>query len=113
VNTIACPSCKNFVIAFEVAELRGEVVMFEVDPVLVLVNAGTQVTSGCRPHVCQGMPVSASREKMIPLKECFVNCKYCEERVCVLDAVFNTEMGWKCSLCIKDHAEQEAKKRLK
>ena len=110
-STIACPGCKRFVIAFEVAELRNELVMFDVDPVLVLIHAGTLVTSGCQPHVCQGLPESVDRAKYIPIGEAKVNCKHCGEETLVIHAIFSSEDGWRCDLCIKDRAQQEEKLR--
>lgn len=111
-STIACPKCKRFVVIAEVPEL-SDVVLFEVDEVLVLVDHGSKLSKGCIPHVCQGLPAIVDRTKYIPIEEVVITCKYCEEDSLAINATFDVEQGWKCSLCAKDHAEQAAKKSRK
>lgn len=109
-STIICPKCRQYVIQFEVAQLN-ELVLFETDPVLVLINAGREVTTGCKPHSCEKLGVTVDRTKYIPIEEVKITCKYCEEEVHAVGSTFSVEDGWRCSLCIKDRAEQEEKRR--
>lgn len=111
-STIACQKCKRLVIAMEVVELN-ELVLFDVDETFVLTGHGSRIEKGCTPHVCQGLPAIVDRTKYIPIEEVKVVCKYCDEETLAINATFDCEQGWKCSLCIKDHAEQAAKRKVR
>jgi hypothetical protein len=92
----------------DVVELN-EMVLFDVDEAYVVTGHGSRVEKGCVQHACQGLPAIVDRTKYIPIEEVWITCKYCGEAEKAVNSVFTSEDGWKCNLCIKDHAEQAAK----